>query len=404
MSLIGLDPISTSYCSLAFKIERVFPGFVDAYYGPPGVRAMADFGPALEPVELIAQAQELGRAVAESGLPEQRKRFLGVQVRAMETVCRMVAGEGLPYRDEVRGCFDIEVEKTPDAVFDAAITELDGLLPGEGSVRERMITHREHYRVTEEQAREMIDLLLEETRRRTAAFVDLPEGEQVEMAYVVDKPWSGYNWYLGGARSRVEINVDLPLYAFRLPDLIAHEAYPGHHAEHSLKDVLLFRGQGLGEHAIHLINTPECVVSEGIASSAERIIFPGDEKVRWEAEHLMPLAGIEDDPEQRTHIMRAADALRTVRTNAALMVHEEGASERETLDYLERYGLVTEERARQQYAFLTNPLWRPYEFTYTVGRDLVQGWLGDGSVQERQARFAQLLTEQLTPSDLAAAG
>ena len=33
------------------------------------------------------------------------------------------------------------------------------------------------------------------------------------------QPWSGYNWYDGGLRSRVDLNVDLPI---RGPDLVAH--------------------------------------------------------------------------------------------------------------------------------------------------------------------------------------
>jgi hypothetical protein len=402
VSLIGLDPISTGYCSLAFKVERLFPGFVDAYVGPPGVRAMAELAPEVDARGLLAQAQEIGAAVAESELPEGRKRYLGAQLRAVETICRMLAGDGLAYREEVCGCLDIVSERTPEADFDAAISELDDILPGEGSVQERMIAFRDSYRVDIETARRLIDLLLDETRRRTAAFVDLPEGESVEIAFVTDKPWGGYNWYLGGARSRVEVNTDLPIYAHRLPDLIAHEAYPGHHAEHSLKDVRLYRERGYGEHAIHLINTPECVISEGIATSAYDIVFPEEEAGQWEAEALTPAAGLRDDRELRLRVMRASETLRTVSTNAALLVHEEGRSEREVLDYLMHYGLSTEEKARQQLAFITDPLWRPYSFTYTLGRDLVQRWLGSGTHAERQANFRRLLTEQMTPSDLAA--
>ena len=88
----------------------------------------------------------------------------------------------------------------------------------------------------------------------------------IELAFVVDKPWSGYNWYLGNAKSLVEINVDLPLRANAMTDLTAHEGYPGHHTEHSLKDRVLYQERSYAEHAIHLINTQECVISEGIGT------------------------------------------------------------------------------------------------------------------------------------------
>ncbi len=74
-----------------------------------------------------------------------------------------------------------------------------------------------------------------EIRKRTAGLVTLPEIEAIEIAMVSDKPWGGYNWYLGDCRSLIEINTDLPIRANSLLDLICHEGYPGHHAEHAIK-------------------------------------------------------------------------------------------------------------------------------------------------------------------------
>jgi len=402
VALIGLDPVSTSYCSLAFKVERRFPGFVDAYVGPPGVKVMAELGDAPEAAALVDQARTLAEAVAESDLEPGRKRFLAAQLEAVVTICRGLAGERLPYREEVRGCFDVDAPRVPDAELDAALAELDGLLPGDGDLRERMIAHRERSVVDIPTAQRMIDLLMAETRRRTEAIVDLPDGDEVTVEFVTGQPWSGYNWYLGGARSRVDVNTDLPLYGTRIPNLIAHEAYPGHHTEHALKDQLLFRRRGFGEHAIHLINTPECVISEGIATLAEEMIFPRDEGVRWQAETLFPAVGVAFDWQLQHRINQASKPLAVVRANAALLLHEDGRPEREVLAYLMHYGMATEDEARKRLAFIVDPLWRPYIFTYSVGYDLLGRWLDAGGDGERHARFRRLLTEQLTPSELAA--
>lgn len=43
------------------------------------------------------------------------------------------------------------------------------------------------------------------------------------------------------------INVDLPVWSHRLPDLVAHELYPGHHTEHAWKEHALVRGRGILE-------------------------------------------------------------------------------------------------------------------------------------------------------------
>ncbi|MBN9618191.1 MAG: extracellular solute-binding protein, partial [Actinobacteria bacterium] len=65
------------------------------------------------------------------------------------------------------------------------------------------------FEVPIEAARTIVPAIVAEVRRRTAALVRLPENESVELSFVSDKPWSGYNWYLGGNRSLIEINTDL---------------------------------------------------------------------------------------------------------------------------------------------------------------------------------------------------
>ena len=211
-------------------------------------------------------------------------------------------------------------EFTPESRFDDAIKELNSLLPGSGDVRERMIEWRARFAVTPDVARTIVDAIVPEVRRRTAAFVTMPPGDGVEIAFVTNKPWSGYNWYLGGYRSRIDVNQDQTIHANELTGLIAHETYPGHHAEHALKESALYRERGYGEHTIQLINTPECVISEGIATLAESIIFPDGEGPRWQAEAIYPLAGIVGEPERESAIARALAAQRAVQANAAIML------------------------------------------------------------------------------------
>lgn len=393
--MVSFDPISHDYIALAHGIDRQVPGFIDAYAGPADVRTrLAEAEPATA-LGLLEQADALARQVAESDYPERRKAYLTVHVRAMLTVCRKLTGESLSYTDEVHGCFDIEPARTPEATFEAAIAELDELLPGDGNVPERMAAWRRQFEVSPDSARELIDVIVPEIRRRTVAFVDLPEGEEVEFTLVDDKPWGGYNWYLGNARSRVEINTDLPIHANALTGLVCHEAYPGHHTEHSLKERHLYQEQGWGEHAVQLISTPQAVISEGIATLAETIVFPGDELQQWQAEALYPMAGISGDPHREHRIGQAQRALRAVNANAALLLHAEDEAESEVLHYIRRYGLKSEAESKQSVRFITDPLWRAYVFTYHAGRDLLATWLqGDDNL----ARFRQLLTEQVYPS------
>ena len=392
-----LDPVIAEYLELSLTIERLFPGFVDGYFGPPEIREAAETAPEPSAADLLRRAEALNVAVEADDLDPRRTDFLSAQTRAMVAICRKLTGDELPYREEVETFFDIAPDATPEAIFDEAIARLDALLPGTGAVGPRMVEWQERTVVTPEMARQLIDRIAEETRRRTVAFIDLPPVESVEFRMVENQPWSGYNWFLGGGHSRVEINTDLPIRASALPGLIAHEAYPGHHTEHSLKEHELYRARGYGEYAIQLINTPECVISEGIATLAEGIIFPGDEAARWMSEEIYPLASITLDPEQAHGIAQAQRALRAVGANAALLMHDHGASDDEVVAYLVRYGLEDEERARHRLGFIKSPLWRAYIFCYHAGRDLLGAWL-DQVPAERHARFSTLLIEPVTPS------
>lgn len=408
-SVPELDALSRAYVELAFGIERHIEGTVDAYFGPPEIRDAVVAGPVPTPGDLLAQANDLLDSVTTADLTPSRADYLTAQVQALATTCRTLTGEEIPYREEVRLCFDIEPEKVADAIYEEAIAALSDALPGAGDVATRMIVWREQFEVPADTARALIDTIAEEVRRRTLAIVTLPDAEAIEVSMVRDKPWGGYNWYLGECRSLIEINTDLPIRVNGLLDLICHEGYPGHHTEHAIKEQRLFRELGYGEHAIQLINTPECVISEGIAVLAVSVIFTPEEAAEWRASTLYAPLGLEVDPAREVQIVRAQRDLRSVGGNAALLLHEESVPSADVVAYLARFGLETEERARHRMRFIEDPLWRAYVFTYHVGGDLLDRWL-DGSDERddrkiegtpatrRTDRFRRLLEEQVTPS------
>jgi hypothetical protein len=396
----ALDSFGQAYARLSFGLERHVPGFIDAWLGSDADRAALEPASAPAAADLVADAAALKAPAAARETTPQRREYLLKQITAMETVARTLHGEHVPYREEVRLLFDVEPSAKPEALFEDAIRELDALVPGDGPILERLAAWRAQYIVSPETARKLVDVILPELRARTRRLVALPDDEAIEIRMVTDKPWSGYNWYLGHARSRVDLNTDLPIHAYRLTDLLAHEGYPGHHTEHLLKE-RLYTEEGYGEHALQLINTPECLISEGISTTAESMAFSPEELATFRREHVYPAAGITGDPEREIAINAARARLNSAPSNAALLLHEAGADPEEVVAYLQRYGLSTEAEARQRLRFISDPLWRAYIFTYDVGRELVLNWLGEDSEATRQ-RYARLLTEQMTPSQLVA--
>jgi len=235
--------------------------------------------------------------------------------------------------------------------------------------------------------------IAEDFRARTDRQFGLPEGEHVEWELATDQPWSGFNYYEGGLRSRVAINVDLPVLATSIGHLVAHEAYPGHHTEHTRKEAGLVRARGWMEETIFCVGTPQCLVAEGLADTALSVVA-GDEADEVVADHLRA-AGLDYDAGLANEVRGATTSLEGVRGNAAWMLHAEGRSTDEVVDYLERWGLLPRNRAEKSIQFLTSPTWRAYVTCYVEGHPLCRDWVaGD------PARFEVLLTEQMLPADL----
>jgi hypothetical protein len=88
--------------------------------------------------------------------------------------------------------------------------------------------------------------------------------------------------------------------------------------------------------------------------------------------------------------------------NAALLLHDRGATEDEVVAYFMQYGLDDEKRARHRLSFIADPLWRAYIFCYHAGRDLLGAWL-DQSVDaaDRTERIRRLMLEPVTPGMIA---
>jgi hypothetical protein len=389
------DDWEKGYIRLALMINRHFDGFVDAYVGPAEISSEVEAEPDLKSAELVAEARELLNTLPVQGYDNRRTEYLKRQLLAIKLICDKLNGNSFSYTEEVTTCFNIKPERVPETVFENALADLDELVPGEGTLLDRLEARKKKLTIPPDKLMAVAEYACKVVRERSARYYNLPEGENLEITLVKNQPWSAYNWYLGNYRSRIEINTDLPVQATYITRLVCHEAYPGHHLEHALKEKNLFREKGYLENSIMLINTPECVISEGIGNTAERIIFDEDELFEWQVNEIFPRCGITGlTAVEEARIARAQSDLNWVRGNVAFMVHEDGINDAEAVDYLKKYSLRNEDEARKALSFIKSPLWRPYIFTYLVGEPLLrQITLGDN----RQKVFGKFLSEQIYP-------
>jgi hypothetical protein len=387
-----VSDVVTEYLELGLRLGRHVDGLVDSYYGPPEVAERVEREAVRDPSELARDAGRLLEELDEGELDGQRARWLRAQLLGAETVARRLAGEEMAFQDEVERCYGIRPEPILEAEFEAAHRAIDAALPGPGPVADRYRAWREDDAIPPDALAQVVDALSADLRERTEALFGLPEGEEVELEYVTNEPWAAYNYYLGGLRSRVAINLDRPHAPDFVAELVAHESYPGHHTEHTSKELLLVRSRGQLEESILLIGTPQSTVSEGIAGLGAEILL-GEEEERVTAAHVAATR-VKYDADVSRVVKQARKPLGGVQVNAALMLAD-GATQDEARDYLMHWGLASERRASALLEFVNHPVWRVYASTYTHGHDLCRDFVGGDA-----GRFKRLLTEQLTPADL----
>ncbi|MBA2283821.1 MAG: DUF885 domain-containing protein [Acidimicrobiia bacterium] len=390
------------YLELGLRLGRHIDGMVDAYYGPAALSASVDAEPLRTPAALAEDAKALV-ADLDAGVPldaatedSLRRRWLRAQVLGLRTTAERLAGVAIAFEDEIERCYGVRPTRVDESAFEAAHRALDEVLPGTGPLGERYIEWKEAQSVPTDVLPRAIASFAEDFRDRTQRAFGLPEGEHIDFDLVTNEPWSGFNYYLGDLKSRVAINIDLPVLATSLGHLVAHEAYPGHHTEHSRKEVGLVRRRQRLEESIFLVGAPQCLLAEGLADLGLEVLC-GERPEAVEADHLKPL-GIPFDAEVAARARQAAEALNAVRGNLALLLHVDGADPDDVIAYAERWGLLPKARAEKAVQFQTDPTWRAYIFCYIDGLRLCRRFTaGD------PARFERLLTEQLLPADLEAA-
>lgn len=394
---MSIPDLIREYLLLGLRFDRLIEGFVDAYTGDPALRRQVDNEPRPDPAALARRAAQLRVELSTAGLPELRARFLDAHLTALECSGRVLAGQQVGFVAEVTAYFDVVIEPGDPEVYRQAHAEIDRLLPGADPLADRLVAYRARDEIAPERLEGAVQALSSALRDRVRASFGLPAQESVRYEVVTDKPWSGFNYYLGDFRSRVAINADLGHRMANLPRLVAHEAYPGHHTEHCRKEAGLVRTEHHAEQTIFLVNTPQCLMAEGLADlGLWAAVGPGWGP--WAAEILSDL-GLRMDGELAERLEAAATGLLGVRQDAALMLHDRRVDPADVLAYLQRWLLVPEARAKQMLRFLSDPLWRAYTTTYVEGYRLLRTWLEAGPLARLPSpRYLRLLDEPLIPS------
>ena len=397
------DVLVREYLLLGLRFDRVEEGYVDSFTGDPALRRLVASEPAPDPADLARQAErllaELPQVPRDNGFDQARADYLAAHLRALACAGRTFAGQPVGFVEEVEAYFDVRIGKGDEEQYRQAHRKLDEALGGSGQLADRMAAYRGAEEIPPQRLEECIHAFSSALRDRVRVEYPLPDTETVVYEVVTDKPWSGFNYYLGDYRSTVAVNADLKQQMSNLPRLVAHESYPGHHTEHCRKEAGLVHDRGHGEQTIFLVNTPQCLMAEGLADLALYTAI-GPRWGGWAGDIYADL-GLRFAGDRAEAVSEATAALADVRQDAALMLHDEHRDADDVAHFLRRWLLVSDSRSRQMLRFLSLPLWRAYTSTYVEGYRLLRGWLDARPAGvSLTARFGRLLDEPLIPSAL----
>ncbi len=406
----SMNRAAESYVKLVLAVGQHDADYVDAYYGPPEWRAAAEAHkrplPEIraEAEKLIAQLSAHAPGKTQDELDVLRHAYLLRQLQAMVSRIDLVAGQKMTFDQESKALYDAVAPTYDAAHFQQILDRLETMLPGAGTLPERVEAFRQRFVIPREKLDAVFKAAVAECRKRTAQHIELPAGESFVVEYVTNKSWSGYNWYKGGFHSLIQVNTDLPIFIDRAVDLACHEGYPGHHVYNALLEKHLGRGRGWPEFSVYPLFSPQSLIAEGTANFGIDVAFPGAERTAFERDMLYPLAGLDPSTAARYAEVRDLLAQLGYAGNEAARGFLDGRLTRQEAEaWLVRYGLMSPERAAQRVRFIEQ--YRSYVINYNLGQDLVREYIEKrgGTTEHPQKRwdeFAKLISSPRLPSGL----
>lgn len=310
----SLDQLAERYVELIAQAERVDPDSFSVGSELARAKAEATARP-LQRGEIVSQLGSLVSALdrlqmASDPRLARRQRYLRAHAVSAALQLQPELMAALPITERIRQLYGFEPVFPELASFDASIDALDEALPGKGSLPERIAAMSKRAEVPAGKIEAVVRTAVAECRRRTAAHMRLPK-EQLEIAFPADPLIPGQSQYLGDGKGVMSVSTVVPANVDRLLQMACHEAYPGHHTNYAAMDEQLWRTRHWVEMKASLRLEPQFAVSDAISEYGVGMVFPLDERLKFEREVLYPLAGItpQDEAAWRSYISARSSVL-----------------------------------------------------------------------------------------------
>ena len=290
------------FVSLVLTLGKIAPDEVDGYFGPPDIAPVTS-KPSLP--ELRADLAELATQLRDDGAETPRLDRLRERTDQLIALAdTMGTTPPLLFDEEARRVYGLPPASLDLTAFARARAELSRLLPGPGSLAQRVEAYRNTFLIPPDRRPALFQRALAECRRRTLLHWHLPASERMDVRWTdtVDAAWHRYR---GNFRSTLQINPQSVAFLGSAIDVACHEGYPGHHAQFLMAE-LAAGEKGLPvEDRVVLLRSPASILREGAADFGVSLVFPPTERLAFARDVLMPMAGLPQDEAARFERIRA---------------------------------------------------------------------------------------------------
>ena len=248
--------------------------------------------------EAAKSCRELDELAKENNTP--RVNFLRSHMNSLKMRTEMLLGAQFSFQEMTRGLYGLTAPEYPEEMFADVLDELNQVLPGKGSLLERVESFRQKMVVPSNKLAATMtsaveafhDIAVErmgitkDSAPRLSFYGFGPHRKGLELdGYVYDWEWDRINW-------EIVFSTD---HAFAIDDIISfscHEVEPGHLTFIGLRTKAAYEN-GCPELAVIAQFNESSAFIEGAARMSIDLCLPGEELFAFERDLLFPLAGID---------------------------------------------------------------------------------------------------------------
>lgn len=405
---MGLPSLAERYARLTLQLAKHQPSLVETWLGSAAwgdgarvpVPVLRSEARALAgDIERLARdpvwttehlAGHAPRAAGTSALTEgARVMYLLGQIRALDEAAGRLLGESRTFADEAQRSFGHTAPPRDAAAAGVLRQRLSELLPGQGTLAERHAAFRHSLAVPPDRVAAVFAAAVAWCRNASRDVLPLPAGDTLTTRAADEGGWAAFSRPAGPRASDLWVSRRGGADAAHLLQLAAHEATPGHHAQHVLAMADLVEARGWTERALTPAFGPHRLLAEGAAEAGADLLLPLPTRERICAEVLLPAAGL--SPANASRLVRAERLAADLGMEVAYIAS----------DYLDS-SLGTEAvttRLRDE-ALVLDPAGmvafiekqRSKMLAYPLGRQLVHQALTDATAEDRWTRFRAIST------------